>query len=187
MIIWSVLKHFKNPRKIKWCKTCVSGLNALFFGTKVTKIVSWQKHPFYSNGSKITESVLEHFWNLQNEKRCKAPKMMIGIFLEHFANLRNVKRCEICVSSLNALFRGIEVAMHSWYSIRPKMMFGCVLDYFANHRTQKDEKLVFRAWMHYFGVSKLRKWFWNQSIHSTPLDLKWALRVFFSIFDTFGM
>jgi hypothetical protein len=60
--------------------------------------------------------------------------MMIGTFLEHFANLRNVKRCETSVSSLIALFRGIEVAMHTLYSIRPKKMFGCVLDHFANLR-----------------------------------------------------
>jgi hypothetical protein len=31
MIIWSVLEHFRNLRKIKWCKTCVSSLDALFF------------------------------------------------------------------------------------------------------------------------------------------------------------
>jgi hypothetical protein len=107
MIIWSVLEHFINLRKIKSCKTCVSGLNAIFFGTKLPKIVWYQKHPLYSNGLKIIESVLEHFGNLRNEKRCKAPKMMIGPFLEHFANLRNVKRCDICVSGLNTLFRGI--------------------------------------------------------------------------------
>jgi hypothetical protein len=70
---------------------------------------------------------------------------MIGTFLEHFANLRNVKRCETCVSGLNDLFRGIEVAMHSLYYIRPKMMFACVLDHFANLLTKKDEKLVFQA------------------------------------------
>jgi hypothetical protein len=80
----------------------------------------------------MIESVLEHFGNLQNETRCKAPKMMIGTFLEHFANLRNVKRCETCVSDINALFRGNEVAMHSIYSIRPKMMIGCVLHHVAN-------------------------------------------------------
>jgi hypothetical protein len=148
MIIWSVLEHFGNLSKVKWCKTCVSGMNALFSGTQLTKIVSYQKHAFYSNGPKIIDSVLEHFGNLQNETRCQAPKMMIGTFLKHFANLCNVKRCETCVSGLNALFRGIEVAMHSIYSIRPKMMFGCVLDHFANLLTWKDEKLVFRAWMH---------------------------------------
>jgi hypothetical protein len=79
---------------------------------------------------------LRVFWSISEtfrmKKRCKARKMMIGTYLEHFANLRNVKRCEICVSGLNALFQGIEVAMHSLYSIRPKKMFGCVLDHFTN-------------------------------------------------------
>jgi hypothetical protein len=32
----------------------------------------------------------------------------------------------------NALFRGIEVAKHPFYSIRPKMMFGSVSEHFAN-------------------------------------------------------
>jgi hypothetical protein len=36
---------------------------------------------------------------------------------EHFANLRHVKRCKTCVSGLNALFSGTEVAKHTFYSI----------------------------------------------------------------------
>jgi hypothetical protein len=40
----SVLKHFANLGHLKRCKTCVSGLNALFQGTEVGK------HPFYSIG-----------------------------------------------------------------------------------------------------------------------------------------
>jgi hypothetical protein len=44
-------------------KTCVSGLNALFRGTKV------EKHLFYSIG----------------------PKMIYGSVTEHFANLVHVK------------------------------------------------------------------------------------------------
>jgi hypothetical protein len=43
-------------------------------------------------------------------------------------------------------------------------MFGSVSEHFANLRHVKDEKLIFRAWMHYFGVPK----FWI--IHSSPLD-----------------
>jgi hypothetical protein len=66
--------------------------------------------------------------------------MMIGSVLEHFAILRHIKRCNSCVSGRNALFRGIEVKMHPFYSGWPKMMFGCVLDHFANLRTQGDEK-----------------------------------------------
>jgi hypothetical protein len=61
------------------------------------------------------------------------------------------------------------------------MMFGSVSNHFANPRHVKDEKLMFRAWMHYFGVPML----W--SIHSSPLDAKWCLRVFWMISVTFGM
>jgi hypothetical protein len=69
--------------------------------------------------------------------------MMSLIVSKHFANLRHIKRCNTCVSGLNALFRGIEVAMLPFYSGRPNMMFGSGLDHFANLRTQKDEKLVY--------------------------------------------
>jgi hypothetical protein len=37
----------------------------------------------------------------------------------------------------NALFRGIEVAKHPFYSIRPKMMFGSVSEHLANLRLAK--------------------------------------------------
>jgi hypothetical protein len=60
------------------------------------------------------------------------------------------------------------------------MMFGSVLEHFANPRHVKDEKLMFRAWMHYFGVPKS----WN--IHSSPLDPKWCLGVFRSNSLTVG-
>jgi hypothetical protein len=87
-------------------KTCVSGLNALYRGTKVAK------HPFYSIKPKMMiTSVSEHF----DVKRCKTcvsgldalfggtkvtkhpfysigPKMMFRSISEHFANLLNVKR-----------------------------------------------------------------------------------------------
>jgi hypothetical protein len=56
MMFGSVSEHFANRRHVKRCKTCVSGLNALFRGTKVAK------HPFYFIGTKmIFGTVLEHF------------------------------------------------------------------------------------------------------------------------------
>ena len=64
--------------------------------------------------------------------------MMFGSVLEHFGNLRHVKGCKTCVSDLNALFRGSEVAKmvsqqtHPFYSIGLKMMFGSVLEHFRN-------------------------------------------------------
>jgi hypothetical protein len=81
----------------------------------------------------------------------------------HFANLRHLKRGKTCVSSLNALFQGIELVKHPFYSIGPKMMFGSVSEHFANLRhvkrcktcvsslnaltfaTLKEGELVFRA------------------------------------------
>jgi hypothetical protein len=84
----SVSEHFANLRHIKRCKTCFSGLNALFQDSKV------MKHPFYYI----------------------RPKMMFGSLSELFANLLLIKRRNSCVSGLNELFRGIEVAMHPFYS-----------------------------------------------------------------------
>jgi acid stress-induced BolA-like protein IbaG/YrbA len=112
----SVSEHFANLRLVKRCKTCVSGLNALFWGTEVVK------HPFYSIG----------------------PKMMFVSVSEHFANLRHVKGCKTCVSGLNALFWGTEVVKHPFYSIGPNVMFGSVPEHFANLQHVKDAKLVFR-------------------------------------------
>jgi hypothetical protein len=111
----SVSEHFDNLRCVKICKTCVSGLNALFRDTKV------MKHPFCSIG-----------W-----------KMMFGSVLEHFANLGHVKRCKTCVSGLNALFRSTEVVKHTFYSIGPRIMFWCVSEHFPKLRHVKEAKLVF--------------------------------------------
>jgi hypothetical protein len=51
---------------------------------------------------------------------------MFGSVLKHFANLGDLKRCKTCCSSLNALFQGTEVVKHPFYSSGPKMMFGSV-------------------------------------------------------------
>jgi hypothetical protein len=49
----SVLEHFINLPLVKWCKTCVSVLNAVFRGTEVVKMVSDHMHPFYSMAQKM--------------------------------------------------------------------------------------------------------------------------------------
>jgi hypothetical protein len=69
-VIWEcVLEHFVNLLHVKRNQTCISGINALFRGTKVAKIVSHQMHPFLSLGPiKMFVCVLEHFRNLQNVK-----------------------------------------------------------------------------------------------------------------------
>jgi hypothetical protein len=71
--------------------------------------------------------------------------MMFGSVLVHFANLRHVKRGKTCVSSLNALFQGIEVVKHPFYSIGSKMMFGSVSEHFANLWHVKYAKHEFRT------------------------------------------
>jgi hypothetical protein len=61
--------------------------------------------------------------------------MMFESVSELFANFRHIKRCNSCVSGLNALFRGIEDAIHPFYSGGPKITVGCVLDHFSNLQT----------------------------------------------------
>jgi hypothetical protein len=115
--VWECFEHFANLLHVKRRKTCVSGLNALFRGTKVVK------HPFYSIGTKL----------------------IFGSVSKYFANLRHVKRWKTCVSGLNALFLGTEIAKHPFYSIGPKMIFASVSGHFANLWHVKDAKLVFRT------------------------------------------
>jgi acid stress-induced BolA-like protein IbaG/YrbA len=119
-------------------KTFFSGLNALFWGTKLAK------DPFYSIGT----------------------TMMVGSVSKHFANLRHVKRCKTCVSGLNALFCSTKVAKHPFYSIRTKMMIGSVSEHFANLRTVKRCKTCVRVRMHYFGYQSCEAsilLYWNQN------------------------
>jgi hypothetical protein len=117
MMFGGVSEHFSNLRHVKRCKTCVSGLNALFLGTEVAK------HPFYSI----------------------RPKMMFGSVSEHFTNHQHVKRCKTCVSVLYALFQGTEVVKQPFYSIRPQMMFGSVWSISLTFGMSKNAKLVFRV------------------------------------------
>jgi hypothetical protein len=62
----SVLEHLANLRYVTRYKNCVSGLNALFWGTEVVK------HSFYSIGPKTTFGcVSEHFashWQVKDAK-----------------------------------------------------------------------------------------------------------------------
>ena len=74
----SVLEHFANLRHVKRGKTCVSGLNALFQGTKVAKMVSQRNQPIYPTG----------------------PQTMFESVSEHFADLRHVKISKTCVSGI---------------------------------------------------------------------------------------
>jgi hypothetical protein len=143
-------------------------------------------------------SVSEHFTNIRQVKRCETwvsgltlfrgtevvkhpfysigPKLMFGSVSEHFAKHRHVTRCKTCVRA----------SMHYFWvpklwniSIGPKIMFGSVSEYFTNPRQVKRCKTCVRDKVHCFGVPKL----W--SIHSTPLDPKWCLGVFWSISLTF--
>jgi acid stress-induced BolA-like protein IbaG/YrbA len=154
MMFRIVSEHFVNIRRVKRCKTCVSGLNALFWATEVAK------HPFYCIGPKMMfGSVSDHFANVRHVKdakpvfrawmqyfgvpSCKASSLLhwtqndFGVVLEHFDNLRYVKRCKTCASGRNALFWGTEVVKHPFYSSGPKMMFGIVSEHFANLRHVK--------------------------------------------------
>jgi hypothetical protein len=115
MMFGSVSKHFTNVQHVKRYKTCVSGLNALFWATEDVK------HPIYSI----------------------RPKVMFQSVSMYFANLRHVIKCKTCVSGLNELFLETKVVKHLFYSIGTKMMFRSVSVHFVNLRHVKVAKLVF--------------------------------------------
>jgi hypothetical protein len=122
MMFGSVSEYFTNLRQVKRCRTCLSGLNALFRGTEVVK------HPFYSIGPQMMfGSVSENFTNLRHVKdaklasepewtisgqqsceTCIGPKMISRIVSEYFTNLRR---------ELNVVFQGTEVVKRPFYSI----------------------------------------------------------------------
>ena len=84
----SVSENFANIWYVKIGKTCVSAINALFRGAEVVKMVSQRNQPFYPT----------------------RPQMIFEYVSEHFAKLQHVKRGQTCVSGLNTLFRGTDVA-----------------------------------------------------------------------------
>ena len=72
MMFESVTEHFADLRHVKRGKTCVSGLNALFRGTEVAKMISQQNQPIYPGRPQtMFESASEHFANLWRVKRGK--------------------------------------------------------------------------------------------------------------------
>jgi hypothetical protein len=72
MIIRSILQYFVNLPRVKRCKTCLSGPNALFWGTQVAKMVPYILHLLYSIARKMMfGSVLEHFGIFRNVKDAK--------------------------------------------------------------------------------------------------------------------
>ena len=197
-----VSEHFAYLPHVKRGKTCVSGLNALFQGTEVAKIVSQRNQPFSpTRPQTMFESVSEHFANLRHVKRGKTcvsglnalfwgtevakmvsqrnqpfyptrPQMMFESVSEHFANLQHVKRGKTCISSLNALFRvsKLQKYFHNEIYNSTPLHPNDVWVFWSISQTlhmSNKAKLVFWAWMHYFRVPKLRKWFCNEINHST--------------------
>ena len=69
--------------------------------------------------------------------------------------------------------------------LQPKWCLVVFWSISQNFVTSKEAKIVYRAWMDYFRVPKLGKWFLNEIIHSCPLDPRGCLRVFRSISQPF--
>jgi hypothetical protein len=150
MMFGSVSEHFFNLRHVKRCKTCVSALNALFWGTEVAN------NPFYYIRPRCLGVFQRIFTNLWHVKRCKTcvwgtkctilgtevarqPLYWIKTKMHYFgvSKLRSIHSTPLDPKWCLGVFRGIEVAKHSFYPIRPKMMFGSVSRHFANLRHVK--------------------------------------------------
>jgi hypothetical protein len=112
MMFMIVSEHFD----VKRCKTCVSGQNALFRGTKVAK------HPFYSIG----------------------PKMIYGSVTEHFANLLHVKRWKLVFRAWMKYFWAPKLRSILSTTLDPKWYMGLLRSGSLIFCTQKDENCFFR-------------------------------------------
>ena len=116
MLFESVSEHFVNIQHVKRGKTSVPGLDALFRGTKRTKMVSQWNQQFYPI----------------------KPQMMFESVSKHFVNIQHVKRGKTSVPGLDALFRGTELAKmvsqqnQPFYPVRYQTIFESVSKQFAN-------------------------------------------------------
>jgi ribosomal protein L31 len=140
---------------------------SLPFGTKIDAIVVFRAWLHYFEVSKLRciHSTLVD------------PKWRFGSVLDHFANLQHIRRWNSCVSGLNALLWGIEVAMHPFYSGWPKMTFGSVLDHFANLRHIRRCNSC---------VSGLNALFWGIEVAMHPFYSGSPKMTFGSVLDHFA-
>jgi hypothetical protein len=115
----------------------------------------------------VTEASILLHWTENNDWEC----------LEHFIILWKVKRCKTCVSALNALFGGYQSCKYGFVTKATILLHWTQIDdwecsgaFQKPSESKEMQKHLFQALMHYLRVPKLRIWFHNQSIHSTPLD-----------------
>ena len=143
-----------------------------YFGVpKLCKMVSQWNQPFYPTRPQMMfESVSEHFANFSTSNEARVVFWAWMIYFE-VPKLRKWFHNEIKHST----------------PLEPKRCLMVFRSFSKNFGTWNEAKLVFRTWMHYFRVPKLRKWFRNKINHSTALDPKRCLRVFRSITQTFDM
>ena len=122
MMFQCVSEHFVNIWNIKWCKTWVSGLNALFRVTKLVKMVSQRNQPFYLIG----------------------PQKMFRCVSKHFANLWNIKWSKTWVSGLNVLLRCTELAkmVSQWNQRSTSLAPNNVSECFGAFRKPLEHKMM---------------------------------------------
>ena len=157
-----------SARKTTW-KLCFVA-KCTISGNRTFEKVSLQKHRIYSIRLKMMfESVSMHFAKLHNEKWWK---LMFRAWMHHLdvPKLWKKFQCE-----------RIQSILLDW-----KWCLGVFRSTSQTFGMKNDAKLVFRAWMHYFEVLKLWKWFCNEINYPTPVDPKRCLRVFRSISQTFS-
>jgi hypothetical protein len=100
-----VSEHFANHQYVKRCKTCVSGLNALFRSwmqnscfANLRHVMRWKTYVSARNTLFQDTEVAKHPFDYIG------PKMMFESVSEHFTNLWHMKRSKSCVLGQNALF-----------------------------------------------------------------------------------
>ena len=146
------------------------GLNTLFRGTEVAKMVSHQMHRFYSMGLKI----------------------MFGSVLEQFGNLRNLRDAILVFSGLNDYFgvpklrNWFHTKFIHWTPLDPKWCWECLGAFRKPSECKEMQYLCFGPECLFRGTEVAKMV--SHQMH--PLDTirpKMMLWVFSSNSETFGM
>ena len=174
--------------KPKWCLTVFRSISQTFGMSKDAKLVfrAWM-HYF------VITKLRKWFHNETNHSTSVNPKCCLRVFRSNSQTFGTSKDTKQVFRAWMHCF-GVP-KWRKWFRMKilhstpldPNWCLGVFWSISQTVGTWKDVKLVFRPWMHFSVITKLRKRFHNETIHSTPVDPKWCLGVFRSIYQTSNM
>jgi hypothetical protein len=197
MMFVSVSDDFTNLQHVKRCKTCVSGLNALFRGyesCEASILVHWTQNDFWSvsehfpntrhiNDEKLMFQAWMHYfrvpksWNVHSSPLDR--KWCLGVFLSNSLNLGTSKMNKSCFGPECSI--SVVPKLWSIHSspLDSKWCLGVFRSISLTLGTSKMKNSCFGPECNISGIPKL------SSFHSSPFVPKWCLGVFQTISLTF--